>query len=279
MGFGPPHTEQMTNQDDWPASLREAPAALVVAHPGHELRVFGWLRLARPTVFVLTDGSGRSGRSRLASTTTVLRGAGAARGCIYGRLTDLALYDAILALRLDLFTSLAEELATAFHREKVGYVVADAGEGYNPAHDACRMVVDTAVELARRRLDHRIESFDFPVVGDPNAVPFHRNDGLIRIQLDVETLREKLSAAAAYTELARDVDGAISSFGEAAFKVECIRPVDAPVIRADPFDRPPYYEEYGERQVAAGYYSRVLRLREHMAPLADGLNRYLERRM
>lgn len=31
-------------------------AALVVAHPGHELRVYGWLEQARPRVFVLTDG-------------------------------------------------------------------------------------------------------------------------------------------------------------------------------------------------------------------------------
>src|SRR5207253_5484219 len=31
-------------------------AALVIAHPGHELRVYHWLRLARPSVFILTDG-------------------------------------------------------------------------------------------------------------------------------------------------------------------------------------------------------------------------------
>ena len=35
---------------------------LFVAHPGHELCVHGWLEIARPKVFVLTDGSGRSGR-------------------------------------------------------------------------------------------------------------------------------------------------------------------------------------------------------------------------
>jgi hypothetical protein len=39
-----------------PSALPDGKAALVVAHPGHELRVFHWLRLARPCVFVLTDG-------------------------------------------------------------------------------------------------------------------------------------------------------------------------------------------------------------------------------
>ena len=36
-------------------------AALIVAHPGHELRVHHWMELARPLVLVLTDGSGRQG--------------------------------------------------------------------------------------------------------------------------------------------------------------------------------------------------------------------------
>ena len=31
--------------------------ALFVAHPGHELRIYGWLERARPQVHVLTDGS------------------------------------------------------------------------------------------------------------------------------------------------------------------------------------------------------------------------------
>ena len=47
-------------------------AALVIAHPGHELCVYGWLETVRPRVFILTDGSGRSGQSRLKSTEEIL---------------------------------------------------------------------------------------------------------------------------------------------------------------------------------------------------------------
>ena len=37
----------------------DACTALVIGHPGHELLVHGWLEVARPIVFVFTDGSGR----------------------------------------------------------------------------------------------------------------------------------------------------------------------------------------------------------------------------
>src|SRR6476469_10620577 len=84
---------------------------LFIAHPGHELCVHGWLEIARPTVFVLTDGSGRSGRSRIKATTNVLSQAGAEPGSIYGRLTDAAVYRAILNHDFELFLAIAGEFA------------------------------------------------------------------------------------------------------------------------------------------------------------------------
>jgi len=49
-----------------------ATPAVIIAHPGHELRVHYWLEQAKPAVCVLTDGSGRTQKSRLDSTTGVL---------------------------------------------------------------------------------------------------------------------------------------------------------------------------------------------------------------
>jgi hypothetical protein len=86
-------------------------AALVVAHPGHELRVHGWLEQARPLVFVLTDGSGGSGVPRLGSTARLIDRAGAERGSIFGRVPDRDLYAAILDHDHALFAGLASELA------------------------------------------------------------------------------------------------------------------------------------------------------------------------
>src|SRR5215210_7115197 len=125
--------------------------ALVVAHPGHELRVHGWLERERPEVFVLTDGSGSTGQSRVSSTVEVLRGAGAHPGSLFGRFRDSELYEVILDGRIEVLTGLARELADALIDRRVETVVADAIEGFNPSHDLCRLLTDAAVALASRR--------------------------------------------------------------------------------------------------------------------------------
>ena len=112
--------------------LPDARAALVIAHPGHELRVHRWLEVARPLVFVLTDGSGRSGLSRLNSTTKILSQAGAKVGSIFGRFTDAEIYASILEAEFSRFTAVATELAESFLQSDVDYVAGDASEGYNP---------------------------------------------------------------------------------------------------------------------------------------------------
>ena len=91
-------------------------AALVVAHPGHELRVHHWMERARPRVFVLTDGSGHGPFSRLASTAAVVERAGASPGTIFGRVSDRELYRALLGGDLLFFRGLAEELAGELER-------------------------------------------------------------------------------------------------------------------------------------------------------------------
>lgn len=126
-------------------------AALVIAHPGHELRVYRWVEKAHPVVFVLTDGSGRSEKSRLQSTTRLLEQVDARACGIYGRFSDLELYQTILAQDLDSFTRLVEELADALAGEEVEHTVGDAIEGYNPAHDICRLIINAAAEILRRR--------------------------------------------------------------------------------------------------------------------------------
>lgn len=278
-----------------------APAALVVAHPGHELRVYGWLESARPRVYVLTDGSGRSQRSRAASTDAVLAAAGAARGEVYARLTDAELYAAILDHDHGLFIGLADELAAAFAREGVRVVAGDAAEGYNPAHDACRLVADAAVALARGESRARVRSFDFTLVGPPAECSDETRADALWLRLDDETFARKLSAAQNYPELAAEVEAALSGAGSAGlrahpdlavktglnggaaggetFRVECLRPVNGGGEQGGRwFKEPPFYEHYGERQVAAGHYARVLRYREHMLPLARALRSHVEKR-
>jgi hypothetical protein len=245
-------------------------AALVVAHPGHELRVHHWLERERPIVFVLTDGSGHTGVSRLASTTAVLERAGALPGSIYGRLSDRDLYRAILDGDVALFAALAGELADALDAAGIDLVAGDAVEGFNPGHDTCRLLINAALLRLETR-GRRPASLEFPLDGPPDDCPPEDLAVAVRLELDEAALRRKLDAAGAYPELAYEVERAYANYGREPFAVECLRPVRYGLDISGRFVHPPYYETYGERQVAAGIYREVIRFRGHLEPLAEGL--------
>lgn len=251
--------------------------ALVVAHPGHELRVFGWLERAAPVVCVLTDGSGSGGEGRLESTTAVLAGTGARPGPVYGWMSDRAIYTAILDGDAARFCHLADELAAMMLDGEVDCVVADAVEGYNPSHDVCRLVVNAALRLAGRACGRPIAAYDFLLVGAPDRCDEPLRDRALWLSLDDAALARKLRAARGYPALAAEVEHALERYGAAPFRTECLRPVDL----TDPYGWPcherPYYETYGEKRVAEGAYPRVLRFGEHVRPLADALWSHGER--
>lgn len=189
---------------------KSARAALMVAHPSHELRLHGWLEQTSPYVCVLTDGGGRSGEVRLHRSTEVLSRLGAVQGTIYGRLTDLEVYAAILNRDVDLFARLVEELAMTFVDEKIEYVVGDAAEGYSVTHDICRIMIGAAVDLSENRHGHRVKNFDFIVVGSPDECPDELREEAIWLHLDDEAFARKVNAALTYTpKLARDVEAAL----------------------------------------------------------------------
>lgn len=188
-----------------------ARAALVVAHPSHELRLHGWLEQAQPYVCVLTDGGGRSREPRLERTTEVLLRAGATQGAIYGRLSDLDVYAAILNGDADFFAAIVEELAQKFVERRIEYVVGDAAEGYSVTHDICRVMIAAAVDIAERRYSHCVENFDFVVVGPPEECPDDLRDEAIWLKLDDEAFGRKVKAALGYTpKLAKDVEAALA---------------------------------------------------------------------
>lgn len=246
-------------------------AALVIAHPGHELRVHHWLERTRPLVFVLTDGSGHTGTSRLASTTAVLERAGAMPGPIYGRLSDRTLYRALLDGDVNLFAALADELASALGEAGIATVAGDAAEGFNPSHDVCRLLINAAAgRLAER--GRAPGNFEFPLEAHPGECPPEDLAGSLRLELDDHALQRKLQAAAAYPEMAAEVERAFATHGTAPFAVESFRPVRYGLEIGGRFEHPPFYERYGERQVAAGIYREVIRFREHIAPLAGALD-------
>ena len=261
--------------------------ALVVAHPGHELCVHHWLTLAKPVVFVLTDGSGRHGQPRLTSTTRVISEVGGRSGTWFGKHTDQTIYRALLDHDFALFHTLAIELAEALLAADVDYVLGDSLEGYNPTHDVCRLLINTAVELANSECGRqRIRNFDFPIIGarQANAIALQLNELSFRrkteVMRDYPELHDEvtlgldgvsLQKLEGFGDFGREISALISSRGGADFfREELLRPVmsnfDEPAMPAKP-----YYERYAEILVAAGHYQQVIRYQEHVAPVAAAL--------
>jgi hypothetical protein len=251
----------------------ERRAALVIAHPGHELRVYHWLSLVRPQVFILTDGSGYSGQSRLERTTTILESLGGRPGSIYGQLTDAEVYAAILNGQLDLFVDLAVELAEALIQHRIEYVVGDAAEGYNPTHDVCRFVINAAVTMARDQGQH-IDNFEVPLAYRADARNGNTRDA-ITISADADMQSRKLQAAQSYFELALDVNRIIEQEGPESLRTECLPRVQD-VEPEELCKESPFYEIHGAKQVAAGRYQQLIRYRDHVLPIAAGLKRFAE---
>ncbi|MFA6958136.1 MAG: hypothetical protein WC538_19890 [Thermoanaerobaculia bacterium] len=249
---------------------REHREALVVGHPGHELRVDGWLTLAKPLTFVMTDGSGPTGAGRFASTEAILRDAGAIRGSVFGAMTDRAAYDAILSGDVALFRGLSDAIAAELVEHDITSVAGDGWEGYNPVHDACRLVIDAAVALASQRSGRAIENWSFPLVGRPDfASPGEETRFFV---LDDAAFARKLEKAARYRELAADVEWAFAEYGRDAFRTEVLTRIPRPAWDDARFlHERPFYEEHGEARVREGKYAELIRYRDHVVPIAEGL--------
>lgn len=246
-------------------------AALIVGHPGHELRVFHFLERARPTVFVLTDGAGTRGEGRLGSTTSILRRTGSSCGSIYGAFTDRGVYRLLLERRHEEIRRLADDLAGQLVRGDFDYVVGDACEGYSPTHDLCRMVIGAAVSMAGRRRERPIANYDFPLTGLPQA---NMPSGAIRLRLDEVEFGRKMAAARGYRELRSEVEDLDRQYGLDPFREECLRPAPLESGFQGPSQLPPFYETYGRRQIEAGKYQSLLTYAGHVRPVAEALHRH-----
>jgi len=236
---------------------------LIFAHPGHELRVHHVLERVRPTVAVLTDGSGSTGTPRLDQTRELLANTGARLAPIFGLLTDRDAYAALMAASAKPFVDLRDRLASLLRMESATAVLVDAAEGYNPVHDICHWIGRAAVVLARRMGAH-IDLFELDLVSHPNGA----GSGL-RLALDDQAFARKLQAVGHYHALVQEAGAAFDHHGRDAFRVEFLRGVvDAPVPSRSWV---PYYEEVGETRVKAGQYASVLRYARHVRPVIETL--------
>jgi len=146
-------------------------------------------------------------------------------------------------------------------------VAGDAIEGFNPAHDVCRLIVDGAVAILRRQTGREVRNYEFLLDGPPEV----GGPGAVVVRLDETALERKLAAAREYTEMRAEMEAALGRYGRQAFAMECLRPAAAmsPTLR---FERePPDYERYGERRVKEGRYFEIIRYRDHVRPVAEAI--------
>jgi len=239
-------------------------AHLLVAHPGHELLLHGWICRNRPVVQVLTDGPA----ARLQSTADLLRETGARPGAIFGRLSDAEAYAMILEGNVALLFSLVTELAAEIETRRPEIIVSDAAEGYNPVHDLCRLIAGAAIEVAGAGT----KQYEYAVVNTPDSM----NGDQLVFELDDAAYAAKMERARRLATLLPDIGELLSRHGAEVYRRETFRRV------ADWTDigsgSAPLYERFGEERVAAHRYTRVIRRAEHLAPLRDALRAQVEKR-
>jgi len=244
--------------------------ALLAAHPGHELKVFGWIAAYKPRIYVITDGSGHGGVSRLPSTMQLLAPLGIEVDEIFGLISDRELYQAILDMRISWFLGILDRIADSFIANRVDLVLGDALEGFNPAHDICRMLADAAATIVNRKAGRTISNYRYCLTEWDRNRREHHDEVCSHFILDDDGLRRKIEAAERYVELKDEVRNALAIRGVEYFRVECLKKVGTPFLQWD-YSGKPDYEVWGEKRVEAGKYQSVIRYHQHIAPIADAI--------
>ncbi|ODT07698.1 MAG: hypothetical protein ABS58_05955 [Mesorhizobium sp. SCN 65-20] len=232
---------------------------LILAHPGHELRIFHWMELSGAVVCLLTDGSGGSAASRTDYSRRAVAAAGAEVGPVFGPMSDKAWYEAILAQDSEPFRRVVDAVVAAARGASSVTVIADAVDGYNPVHDLTSAV--GAAVAARLRASHR------KVISLVSAaVPGVAGRARREILLDTPARERKAAAIHAYAPLAEEArrifDEAPESFGKET------------LLEQDfgwPDDFEPHWEKFARERVATGRYLTPITYRDHVLPMARAI--------
>jgi len=276
--------------------------ALSIAHPGHELRLYGFLQKAKPYLFLLTDGTSRNNPCTREHTRRLLPPAYNERKETFfdladyskpegeGRnMKDVYIYTELLAGRVYFFEYYTKFIAGLFVEKKIDYVVADASEGNHVIHEMCRIMTDAAIKHVKKITGRTIINYEYAV-----TKPY--NDGIsedcIQIELDDEARMGKINAIANYhpcilselrPNLALDqniilqlrdmptgmdeVKKMIEQVNPEFFRKEYIRPY----IYVEPSEKP-FYETHGEKLVSQGIYTEAITYEKHIKPIKEQLD-------
>lgn len=234
-------------------------ALLLHAHPGHELRLFGWMEQHRPTLFLMTDGSGGGASRTHYSSETAFR-AGARIGSAFGMAPDRDWYAAILNADTTMFESMIDAMVQAAMAQDAILIISDAVDGYNPMHDLCEAVAASAASTLRvqgRNVTHLVARAVSG--GDDSEI-------LAETRLDNEAQARKQAAIDAYTPLAEEVRRLLDEEPGALASEQLRRPAFAWDAHWSPS-----WESVGASRVATNKYAQRIEYARHVRPLALAL--------
>lgn len=255
--------------------IHSAKCAFVFAHPGHELKLHAWLERLQPEVFLLTDGSGSVDQSRVAQSRQTISASGATLNPMSAAWTDHQAYTAILSCNSAKVIGVVEQLASELQKLAIEWVVCDSIEGFNPVHDLCTVLVANACTLVQKRTTTNIRCLDFPLHGPPDHKLVTGCDGLLELHLTSLEWQRKRLAIVNNTAISREMQHDFGLYGENAFKVEVLTPLDIASSLQSLAQAKPFYETHGENRVRAGVYTQVLRYQEHFLPLVEQVDTWV----
>lgn len=242
---------------------------LIIAHPGHEIAAYHAVRLFKPHIYCLTDGSSGTGQARHWDCHHALRKQHLnGYSNIKEILKEEIVYQAILSQNYIFFRKKIvdplREFITHISPEKI---IFDAYEGYNPIHDLLSFLVNYICckfsdkkevclmelkltdnqYLSHRELPHQAKS-KLLVMPD-----FHKNkydyaqflsSYIKEIPQDLEILKKMCNQEEIYLTL--DPNDSIKTFF---------------------FEKSPFYEYHGKMRVREGKFSQVIEFEKHILPL------------
>jgi len=233
---------------------------LFVAHPGHELRVHGWVHRARPALSILTAGSRSTANSlRIAASIAATSQDGLYLDALGGQILDKDFYRLVENGDVGPFHRWVDQLAGQLAGQGARRLVVDGYQLYSITHDIAHVMGRVAAVEASKRLGWEIEVLHYPVVPFALAGSVDFGEPALAATLSDAEFQAKLAAIEIYPDIKAEFEEVVRIEGLDASRTETLfRPPQVEVLIRKPASKPAY-EHFGELRVARGLYNAVLR--------------------
>ena len=243
----------------------------VFAHPGHELKIYSYLKILKPIVVILSDGSGHSDQSRVYQSLEIIQDIDCTPSALFGNFSDKYFYDKILNQDFKFFRGLMLTIYNLILENNITTIIGDNLEGYNPLHDLCRYLINGAILKCIKQNYHNCENYYFNLTTPSLQNAFSHQ--AFPLRLSHQLWLNKMVAGHNYTELSNDLNFQINSFGEHDFTNECLFSLanDNLEISENWLPSEALYECFGKQRLRQNHYSQTILYAKHLQPIATDL--------